>query len=239
MKLFKKLLQKFRAPLKKADRFLHQLFALESDTLANPLRGDRAVEYAFIVEDIKNRPKNANVLDIGAAESPLTTIVASLGFDRVDAVDLMPTPVNHPQVNFFVGNFLDDNFVKNNLQSQYDNIILCSTVEHFGLERYGSAASQDADIKCLEKLYQLLKLGGYLFLTIPYGQAKIIYPFHRVYNKTSPLILHLYKNFKIEKEKYFKNNQNNVWVLCSEQEAASVWPSSDNYALGLFIFKKF
>lgn len=237
-KLKRSLFSKLRLPLKQADLFFHNMFAMESDFLGHPLRGDRCIEYAYVVEKLNALPKPQSVLDIGAADSPLTTIIRTLGFSPVHGIDLLPTPAQFPDLKFIKGDFLDDTFTTRELSKDYDIITLCSTLEHFGLERYGAAKISDADIRCIKKVKQLLTKGGRLVLTIPYGEEKIIFPYHRVYNKTGPMLRFLLNNFTIREARYHKNNEENVWVPCSESEARSVTPRADNYALGLFEFIK-
>ncbi len=82
----------------------------------------------------------------------------------------------------------------------------------------------------------MLAPDGILLITLPYGEEKIITPFHRVYNKNSKLLKYAYNNFEIIFEEFFKNNEENIWVKCEEAEARTVKPSQSNYALGLFAF---
>lgn len=222
--------------LKSIDRFFHRKFSSENNPLADPLRGDRCIEYAFVIEYLHNEKKDKKVLDIGSCESPLTTIVASLGF-QVDAIDLIPSPVHYKNVRYINGNFLNE-IDRQKLKKYYDIIVLCSTIEHFGLKRYGSPEIPGADLDCLKIARGMLQPKGKLILTIPYGVEKIINPWHRVYNKKGPLLSYLFSNFKVEVEEYYKNNSQNIWVSTTENEAAKVIPREDLYALGLFVCRK-
>ncbi|MFX0206159.1 MAG: class I SAM-dependent methyltransferase [Candidatus Hodarchaeota archaeon] len=211
-------------------------FCLESDPLLKPLTGDRCVEYAFVIKNLLSLEKDTykKVLDIGCFASPLTTIIKELGF-IVDGIDLLPAPYIYEGVNYFEGDFLKANLK----ESFYDVVILCSTIEHFGLEgRYGSPSVDKGDLKAIEKVNSILRPGAILIITIPYGKEKTIKPWHRVYNKNSKLLKYLYDNFEVMIEDYYKNNKENKWVKCIENEASRVTPSEVNYALGLFVFKK-
>jgi len=208
----------------------------ESDPLSNPLTGDRCIEYAFVVRNLVGLDKKRykRVLDVGCLASPLTTIVKEIGF-VVDGIDLLPSPYVYEGINYIQADFLSADFK----DSLYDVVILCSTVEHIGLEgRYGSPSIKDGDIKALEKVKQVLKSGGILVLTVPYGQEKTIKRLHRVYNKNGELLQYVYANFKVEVEDFYKNNSQNIWVKCGEVEAERVSPAEDNYALGLFMFRR-
>jgi len=208
----------------------------ESHSLANPLTGDRCIEYAFVVKNLVKLDRNEykTVLDIGSWASPLTTIIKEIGF-KVDGMDLPPSsPILYEGVKYIQGDFLSVD-----VKDSYDVVVLCSTIEHIGLGgRYGSKDIEDGDIKAIEKVKKILRPGGILILTIPYGEEKTIKPLHRVYNKTGRLLKYAYENFEVEVEEFYKNNLENVWVKCEEPEAREVKPSEDNYALGLFCFRK-
>ena len=198
-----------------------------------PLKGDRCVEYAFVIKNLINLDKKKNVIDIGCHASPLTTIIREIGF-TVDGIDLLPSPVLYEGVEYIHGDFLSID-----LKKSYDIVVLCSSIEHIGLEgRFRSSNIKDGDIKTLKKVKHLLNPNGILIITIPYGKEKTIRPLHRVYNKTSRLLKYAYDNFEVKIEEFYKNNPENIWVKCEEIEARRVIPSENNYALGLFVFKK-
>jgi len=230
-KLRSKLSQIIRRSALKLGRAL-----FESDPLSNPLTGDRCIEYAFVVRNLVglDRERYKSVLDVGCLASPLTTIVREIGF-VVDGVDLLPSPCVYEGTNYIQADFLSADFK----HSPYDVVILCSTVEHIGLEgRYGSPSIKDGDIKALEKAKQILRPAGILILTVPYGQEKTVKRLHRVYNKDGELLKYAYANFKVEIEQFYKNNSQNIWVKCEEVEAKRVAPTEYNYALGLFVFRR-
>lgn len=207
----------------------------ESNPILDPLTGDRCIEYGFVIKNLVNLNRNIykTVLDVGCCASPLTTIIRELGF-TVDGIDLLPSPYIYPGVKYLQGDFLSLDF-----KDLYDILVLCSTIEHMGLGgRYGSRNIEEGDIKAIKKAKQLLNTNGILILTIPYGQEKTVKPLHRVYNKNSRLLKYAYDNLEVEVEEFYKNNLENIWVKCSENEARRVIPSEHNYALGLFVFKK-
>jgi 2-polyprenyl-3-methyl-5-hydroxy-6-metoxy-1,4-benzoquinol methylase len=209
---------------------------LESKSIANPLSGDRCIEYAFVIKNLKdlNRNRYKKILDVGCYASPLTTIVKELGF-IVDGIDLLSSPCIYNGVNYIKNDFLLQKFSK-----PYDIVILCSTIEHIGLKgRYGSPNIKDGDLRTLKKIKKILTPNGMLILTIPYGEDKIIMPLHRVYNKNSNLLKYAYDNFQILIEEFYKNNSENIWIKCKESDVRKTIPTENNYALGLFVFKNF
>lgn len=217
-------------------KYALKLGFFESGPLSYPLSGDRCIEYAFVIKNLMNpdRGRYKKVLDIGCSASPLTTVVKEIGF-KVDGIDLLPSPYIYEGVNYIQGDFLSIDLK----DSIYDVVVLCSTVEHIGLGgRYSSKEVREGDVKTLEKVKKILNPDGILILTIPYGEEKVIKPLHRVYNKNSKLLKYAYENFEVVIEEFYKNNRENIWIKCEENEARKVTPSEDDYALGLFVFKK-
>ncbi len=200
------------------------------------LVGDRCIEYAFVIKSLVNLDKTTyqKVLDVGCFASPLTTAIKEIGF-IVDGIDLMPTICAYEGVNYIKNDFLLADFK----ESYYDAVVFCSTIEHVGLGgRYGSPSVEDGDIRSIKKACRILRPNGILIMTLPYGPIRIIKPFHRIYNKESALMKYARNAFETVTEEFYKKNQSNVWCKCSENEARAVIPSSDSYALGLFVFKK-
>ncbi len=140
------------------------------------------------------------MLDVGCCGSPLTTAIRAMGFQKVHGIDLMPTPVNFPGIQFFSGDFL----TAAELNPHYDIVIFCSSIEHFGLGgRYGAQDSNDYDLRALRKATDLLPAGGVLVLTVPYGVERTIAPWHRVYNKESKLLKQASANMDLKSESFF------------------------------------
>lgn len=226
--------EKIKKILKRIDRFLHQKFS--SDGMAKAMNYDRAFEYSFVIKHINNESRTKRVLDIGSGISHLTTAIAALGFE-VDAVDLLETPLNYPNVHYYAGNFIDPSLIKS-LKKNYDILVLCSTIEHFGLKRYGSKEIPEADLECLKIVKTITAPDGKIIITIPYGIETVVAPFHRIYNKKGQLMQYLKNNFALEIEEYYKINEQNKWIKTTEAEAGKVSPSDNiDYALGLFIFR--
>ncbi len=223
--------RKLRRRAVQLDHFFHQWFG----SLRNPLVGDRCVEYAFVVKEILGVDRRRAVLDVGSCASPLTTVIKSLGFEVVHGIDLLPSPVRFDGVTYHTGDFLQTP----ELRPHYGVVIFCSSVEHFGLAgRYGSPAVPDGDVRAVQKAWELLEPDGLLVMTLPYGIERVVYPYHRVYNKESALLKYLISRLQLISEEYYCNGTDNVWQRCTEEVARTVEPSSDNYALGLFVFLK-
>jgi len=218
---------------KRLDQRLHRMFSGRSDLLANPLFGDRSIEYAFVIEELAPLNRDCAVLDVGCCGSPLTTVIRGMGFRTVHGIDLLPPPVAFPGVDFFAGDFLTSTA----LAPFYDVVVFCSSIEHFGLEgRYRSKRTNDGDLRALRRGIDMLPEGGALILTVPYGVERIIAPWHRVYNKSGNLLKYALGHLRLRRESFFARDGSSQWTKCTEAQAASVVPTASSYALGLFAF---
>lgn len=224
----------FLRAARRLDQRLHRLFSGRSDLHANPLFGDRCIEYAFVICQVASLNRGMSVLDVGCCGSPLTTAIKGMGFQTVHGIDLLPSPVEFPGVDFFSDDFL----TTSKLDKSYDVVVFCSSLEHFGLDgRYGSHAGNDADFQALRRGIALLQREGILILTVPYGVERTVAPWHRVYNKGGDLLKYALMNLELETEVFFARETSKPWATCSEANARRVVPTADSYALGMFTFR--
>ena len=79
---------------------------------------------------------------------------------------------------------------------QFDYCISFSTFEHSGLGRYGDKLDVNGDLKAMKEVYDLLPVGGQLFLSVPIGIDKVVYPLHRIYGKER--IPHLFNQYNLK-----------------------------------------
>lgn len=204
------------------------------------LLGDRDIEWSWIASQMPSGPGEA--LDFGYGKSYLALICARRGYN-VTAVDLEPIrlPYIHPRLRFLHGDILKLHLPK----ESFDLVINCSTVEHVGLVgRYGvTEIRREGDIEAMTRLWELMKTGGIMLLTIPVGHDVVFAPLHRVYGKKR--LPRLLNGYIIEKEEFWIKDMENRWVSCNKETAlgfrasAGLWgPLQNAYALGLFVLKK-
>ncbi len=165
---------------------------------------ERIVEVPFVFGVLSALPPGSRVLDVGAAESTVSLSLASLGH-RVTAVDLRGYPFEHP--NLAARKEPIEGWDGGGVP--FDAVILLSAIEHFGLGAYGEqAGAEQADRAAMRQLHGLLKPGGVLALTVPYGKRAVT-SLERTYDE--PALAELLEGFEVERQAY------------GEQQGASVW----------------
>lgn len=202
--------------------------------LADPpppnLRGDRHIEYSWIVANMPSGPGEA--LEFGCGNSWLSLIAARRGF-RTLAVDL--TPVEWPYVYTGLRFVQKDVFDLELPPSSLDLIINCSAIEHVGLERYGDPGNADGDLAATDRMRRFLKPGGTMLLTIPVGQDATVVPLHRIYgSKRLPL---LFEGFRVQAKEYWTKDVQNRWIQVDEERALGQEPRPNTYALGCYVLR--
>lgn len=123
---------------------------------------ERIVEYPLLFSWLPS--KNARLLDIGCVSSRLPIQLASLGHE-VHAVDIRPYRYSHRNLTFY-----QEDFLSWNSDLTFDAVFLISVFEHMGLGAYGDITSQDTEHQVLQKIRRLLKPGGQLVVSVPFGK---------------------------------------------------------------------
>ena len=182
---------------------------------------ERIVEGPFVFQNLQLE-KGSKILDIGCCESIRSIELASLGH-TVIGIDLNDYGFTHPNFSFVKGDFLTIDLV----EEDFDAVVAVSTIEHFGLHAYGYAGLDlDADVKAMDKILMVLKPGGYLIMTVPFGRNGRT-SWYRVYNGYT--LRKLLRNFQIRKIEFFSAAKQWYWVACSEEEASSADSISGNF----------
>jgi 2-polyprenyl-3-methyl-5-hydroxy-6-metoxy-1,4-benzoquinol methylase len=174
---------------------------------------ERIIEKAWIFRHLSGALAGAKLLDVGCSESLLAIELASNGF-QVTGIDIRPYPLLHPNFEFLICDICKSNLPS----SQYDIAIALSTIEHVGLGWYSDPRGDTYDFMAIEEIYRLLKPGGQLLMTVPFGQSART-PVHRIYNSES--LRHLLRNFTVEKAEYGIKTDGRTWVAPVAEEIAA------------------
>jgi len=204
------------------------------------LLGDRDVEWSFVAAHLPPGPGHA--FDFGSGPSYVSLVAAQRGF-QVVALDLerRAFPWSHPQVQFVWGDLLELELPANH----FDVVINCSTVEHVGLAgRFGiSDPRPEGDLESMARLFDLLKPGGIMLLTIPCGRDAVFAPLHRVYGVNR--LPRLVQGYEMVRSSFWIKEEENRWIPSNRQTALGYEayadlanPSNCTYALGCFVLHK-
>jgi hypothetical protein len=196
--------------------------------------GDRPYEYAFAVEMFeKYNVKNKKIFDVGSSSSVFPAILAALGND-VTCLDAREWPISLPNLKVIKSDLLKDN---PNI-GEADAITCISTIEHFGLGRYGDSENVNGDIEGMAKIKKYLKVNGFMVLTVGYGKPAVVYPAHRIYDKQR--LAKLTDGFTVLEQRFFYPKSLNpfIFVPCSEQDAFKVDLSTGYYAVICLLLRR-
>ncbi len=169
---------------------------------------ERVAEIPFTYASILSAlPHDSRVLDVGASESTVAIGLASLGY-RVTALDPRPYPLAHGNLVLHVGAI--DSF---ETSEPFDGVVMLSSIEHFGLGAYDLPVDPDADIKALERAFDLLRPGGVLVLTTPYGYSATT-EVQRTY--TPKQIDAMFERWNVVERTYLRKVSRTEWTVQAE-----------------------
>ena len=132
---------------------------------------ERVVEVPFVFGALAGLGVGARVLDVGCAESSVAFSLASLGC-VVTALDPRGYPLAHPGVRVVEATLAG--WERGAGEALFDAVVFLSSVEHFGLGAYaGSGSAAGADREAVVLARGLVRDGGALVLTVPFGVAAV------------------------------------------------------------------
>ena len=184
---------------------------------------ERIIEIPFTINALAGMAKNGKVLDLGCMESALPLFLASLGF-QVTGFDFRQYPYRVPNFKFIQGSILDLPFEK----ESFDAVTCISTIEHVGIGFYSDPKDGlSSDIKGMAEIKRVLKIGGALILTVPFGKPSINNQ-QRIYDREE--LDRLLTGFSVDAIKFFKNTQvlsgNNYWEEIPSDQAESLYSAN-------------
>jgi SAM-dependent methyltransferase len=137
-------------------------------------------ECSFAARYIAPLPSDAAVLDVGSYRQFILGAQTLRKIVTLDIRDREPATGNESvvtgeatMIGFPAGHF--------------DCVVSLSSIEHFGLGRYGDAFDPMADVKAVNEMCRVLKPGGLAVIstTIHKGRPSVAFNAHRIYNYSS------------------------------------------------------
>jgi hypothetical protein len=191
------------------------------------LAGERELEYKFINDKLPRG--DGMVLELGPEPRGKVAMLAIERGWRVVAVGLEQVQRQHPRLTFMHGDFgaLD-------IAGRFDWVVCVSTIEHFGLGRYGDPVGEDLDLAAMRKLRGL---AGKMLLTVPVGVDAVFKPWHRVYG--AERLPRLLDGWRVVEQHFRAKVGSDVYEAVSMDVALAQMPTATPfyYALGLFVLE--
>lgn len=169
--------------------------------------------------------------DIGSSIDGFVSNVAS--FRDIDVIDVREVTSEIPGITFKQLDLALELNSKN--EKIYDCITCLHAIEHFGLGRYGDSIDINGHKKGIKNISKMLKNNGYLYLSTPIGRERIEFNANRVFNPKTILTIGLENNLSLEK---FYLIQDSKISLLELDDLLIKKLSNQEYALGIFLFKK-
>lgn len=188
---------------------IHQVFgkcdsgiSLEKALTGFPGReyGERVVEYPYVADWMQRKGFSGSICDVGCVlNNEVIAGRVSSRFREVWFCNPAVEPITlDPPVNYHISP-LDKAFPDG---SKFDAVTCLSTIEHIGYDNSQYGANLPAELKepsdkpfldALEKLVSLVKPGGHLLVSVPFGQREV-----RIHRKTKKLAFQVFDSSSLE-----------------------------------------
>lgn len=188
---------------------------------------ERSIEVPFAIHELRKLPRGAQILEFGPGVSTLSYDLAKEGY-LVTAVDLREYPYRHDRLRFLKGNFLEIDLPV----ETFDAVAAISTIEHVGLRAFSGSLRKSGDVEVIEKVWKILKTGGKLLLTVPYGQWAQT-PWYRVYDDSG--LSALLADFELERDTYFFKCAPTKWIEVTKTDLSKVDSSANGETNGVVL----
>ncbi len=122
----------------------------------------------------KNPPRH---IDIGSRIDGFVAHVAV--FREIEIFDFRPQFSKVKNIKFTQADLMK---LPLNLKNSCDSISSLHAIEHFGLGRYGDPVDYNGHLKAIQNIYEMLKIGGLFYFSVPIGKQRICFNAHRVFS---------------------------------------------------------
>jgi len=176
-------------------------------------------------------------VDIGSRIDGFIAHIAS--YREVEIFDVRPISIKIPGVtfrNFDITNLeAVDSSIR--IRDHYCDSISClHSLEHFGLGRYGDKVDPDGYKKGIRSICNLLKVDGVFYLSTPIGRERVEFNANWVFDPKN--IIYLAESAGLELESFGVINSSEGYKKFNISEDVFRSLQSEEYKLGLFIFRK-
>jgi len=194
-----------------------------------PWHSERTVECPWVEAHLVSPP--AKVLDAGCGYSPLPRLLVEKGYDAY-GIDINEDWI--PKVEGFKAS--DQDIRRTSFPDGFfDQILLVSTLEHVGMDWYYNEwlDVQNGDLEAMREVKRILKRGGSVLVTVPYGSFKA-YQALRVYDDER--IKMLLDGFRLKASDFFIR-EHGRWREAYRDEAKRIGCPRESEISAIICFK--
>jgi len=116
-------------------------------------------------------------IDIGSRIDGFVAHVAV--FREIEIFDFRPQLSKVRNVKFTQADLMK---LPLHLKNSCDSISSLHAIEHFGLGRYGDPIDYNGHLKAIQNIYEMLKVGGIFYFSVPIGNQRICFNAHRIFS---------------------------------------------------------
>lgn len=172
-------------------------------------------EFSFAARHLK-RLRPGRILDVGSGRYFVLGLLAHYPVTTIDVRPRTPALADETVVTCDAGKLdLPD--------AAFDAVTSLSSVEHFGLGRYGDPFDLDADHKAVAEMIRVLRPGGHLIFSVPLtrGRPTLAFNAHRIYSPD--LVRALGAGIEPVEEKFFSRREGEFCPLERISDVPGVW----------------
>lgn len=117
-------------------------------------------------------------IDVGSRIDGLIAHIAT--FRKVEVIDVRPVNSKVKNISFIQADM--SAVLNSELENICDSLSSTFAIGHFGLGRYGDRLDPQGHVKGLENLQKMVRVGGFLYLSVPIGPHKVEFNSHRIFS---------------------------------------------------------
>jgi predicted SAM-dependent methyltransferase/nitrate reductase NapAB chaperone NapD len=165
--------------------------------------------------------------DIGSKLKGILSYVLAMNIP-LTVIDVRPFPVSIDGLKTIVD---DATEMRQFEDESIESLSAISSLEHFGLGRYGDPIDPEACFKCFRNIQAKLKKGGRLYITVPVCKDRVCFNAHRVFAVST--VLNEFNQLQLKEFSYILNG-----VYVENADIHELDEYDGDYADGLFVFEK-
>lgn len=171
-------------------------------------------------------------VDVGSRLDGFVAHLAS--FREVEVFDIRPLKAAIPGVTFRQADMMKTESI---LEDYADSVSCLHAIEHFGLGRYGDPIDVFGSQRGLASLARMVKPGGILYLSCPFGKNAVYFNAHRTIDPMT--MTHWAAEYGLRRKSlYIFDSVNQVFVQPINDDGMNKMTDVKDFTLAFYIFEK-